>query len=131
MNFREKLRAFELDLQKRMPEFQCSVHLCLGQESVPEVLHENLSRNDFLFSTHRNHGHYLAKGGDPQLLLDEIEGKETGLNGGFSGSQSYSDQSINFHCTAVVGGLIGVAVGAALGLKLQGKESIVVCCIGS
>lgn len=130
MTFTERLRAFELSLQARMPEFKCSVHLCLGQEAVPAALHEFLRPEDWLFSTHRSHGHYLAKGGSEQRLLDEIEGKESGVNGGYSGSQSFCDPSINFHSTAVVGGLVGVATGTALALKLKGSNSIVVCGVG-
>ena len=130
MTFVDRLRAFELGLQERMPEYNCSIHLCLGQEQVPEALHRFLRPEDFVFSTHRSHGHYLAKGGSEQRLLDEIEGRESGVNGGFSGSQSFCDTSINFHSTAVVGGLVGVATGAALGLKLKGSKAIVACCIG-
>jgi len=128
--FIARLRAFELALQARMAEFNCAVHLCLGQEAVPAALHEHLRPTDWLFSTHRSHGHYLAKGGDPQRLLDEIEGKETGINGGYSGSQSFCDPALNFHSTAVVGGLIGVATGVALGLKLKRSTATVICCIG-
>lgn len=130
MKFRERLRAFELELQRRMPEFNCSVHLCLGQEDVPEIMAEMLKPQDWVFSTHRSHGHYLAKGGNEQALLAEIEGREDGINGGFSGSQSFCDPAIRFHSTAIVGGLIGVAAGAALAAKLQGKDEIAVCCIG-
>lgn len=130
MTFRERLRAFELMCQERMQEFKCSVHLCLGQEDVPEVLHELLRPEDFVFSTHRSHGHYLAKGGCEKRLLAEIEGREDGINGGFSGSQSFCDPAINFHSTAVVGGLIGAATGAAFALKHAGSRAIAVCCIG-
>lgn len=128
--FGERLRSFEIGLQARMSEFRCSVHLCLGQEAVPEVLHEMLTPADWLFSSHRSHGHYLAKGGDEASLLAEIEGREDGVNGGFSGSQSFCDPGLNFHSTAIVGGLIGPATGAALALKLAGSKATVVCCIG-
>lgn len=130
MTFRERLRAFEQMLEQRMPEFNCSVHLCLGQEGVPEVLHQMLRPEDWLFSTHRSHGHYLAKGGSEQKILDEILGLENGVNGGYSGSQSFCDPALRFHSTAIVGGLIGVATGAALDLKLSGSQARVVCCIG-
>lgn len=130
MTFGERLRAFETDLEQRMAEFHCSVHLCLGQEAVPEILHELLKPSDWLFSTHRSHGHYLAKGGDPAKLLAEIEGREDGLNGGYSGSQSFCDPGLRFHSTAVVGGLIGPATGAALAVKLAGGTELVVCCLG-
>jgi pyruvate dehydrogenase E1 component alpha subunit len=124
------VREFELEVQKRMGEFKCPVHLCLGQEEVPTALASFLRPDDWLFSTHRSHGHYLAKGGDPKKLIDEMLGLETGVNKGFSGSMSFSDPSINFHASAIVGGLIGVATGTALGLKLSGSDSLVVCCVG-
>jgi len=113
-----------------MPEFRCAVHLCLGQEDVPEVLADGLRPADWLFSTHRSHGHYLAKGGDPARLIAEIEGREEGINGGFSGSQSFADPALRFHSTAIVGGLITAAAGVALALKLRGEKAISVCCLG-
>lgn len=113
-----------------MGEFNCSVHLCLGQEGVPDALHDYLKAEDWLFSTHRSHGHYLAKGGTERAILDEIEGLETGVNGGFSGSQSFCDPRLRFHSTAIVGGLISAAVGAALAEKLKRSNAIVVSCIG-
>lgn len=128
--FIDRLRKFEQQLEARMAEFQCSVHLCLGQEAVPALMHEYLRPTDWVFSTHRSHGHYLAKGGTEQQVLDEILGLESGVNGGFSGSQSFCDPALRFHSTAIVGGLIGVATGAALAAQLRGSDEIVVCCIG-
>jgi len=106
------------------------VHLSLGQEEVAADLREVMRPEDWLFSTHRNHHHYLAKGGSEQKLWDEIMGLETGLNGGFAGSQGISDASINFHASAIVGGLVGVAVGCAYALKMDRKEGIAICCLG-
>ena len=111
-----------------MKNIYVPVHLCLGQEEVAADLHEYLKPQDWLFSTHRNHGHYLAKGGSEQKLWDEIHGLPSGLNGGFSGSQGISDKSINFHASAIVGGLVGVATGAAYALK--GSNAVVVCVVG-
>lgn len=130
MTFRRRLEAFERALEARIRAIPCSVHLCLGQLDVPEVLHEALRPQDWLFSTHRSHGHYLAKGGDPDRLLAEIDGRADGINGGFSGSQSYADPALRFHSTAIVGGLVGVAAGAAMAARLRGLDEIVVCCIG-
>lgn len=130
MRFGAYLRAFEQLLRGRMGEFLCPVHLCFGQEEVPEILHEKLRPEDWLFSTHRSHGHYLAKGGSAERLLAEIEGREDGINGGYSGSQSFCDPSIRFHSTAIVGGLIAAATGTALALKLQRSNALAVCCIG-
>lgn len=128
--FIARLQQFERRLQANMKNVFVPVHLCLGQEGVPADLHEHLERDDWLFSTHRNHGHYLAKGGSEQKLWDEIMGLESGVNQGFSGSQGISDKSINFHASAIVGGLVGVATGTAYALKMDGSKAVVVCCVG-
>lgn len=130
MGFTDRLIAFERRLQDDMHNIFCPTHLCLGQEEVPQALFDNLKPEDWVFSTHRAHGHALAKGVDEQKLWDEIHGLETGLNGGYSGSQGFSDPQHNFHCSAIVGGLVGVATGTAYALKLNKSEAIVVCCIG-
>lgn len=130
MKFGALLRAYEGLLADRMSGYLCPVHLCVGQEEVPEALHDCLRPEDWLFSTHRSHGHYLAKGGDPEKLLAEIEGREDGINGGFSGSQSFCDPALRFHSTAIVGGMIGPATGTALALRMQNSNALVVCCIG-
>lgn len=128
--FRARLRAFEKRLQDDMRNIYCPTHLCIGQEAVPMALHENLRPEDWVFSTHRAHGHYLAKGGSEELLWDEIHGLETGMNRGFSGSQGFSDERVNFYCSAIVGGLVGTATGVAYALKMDRRPGIVVCCIG-
>lgn len=130
MNFAERLIAFEKDIQANLDSVFCPVHLCLGHEAVPVALHECLKPEDWLFSYHRNHGHYLAKGGSEKKLWDEIMGLETGINGGFAGSQGIVDTSINFHASAIVGGLVGVATGTALALKLNKSDAIVVSIVG-
>jgi TPP-dependent pyruvate/acetoin dehydrogenase alpha subunit len=128
--FTERLQRFERRLLDDMHNIFCPTHLCLGQEEVPAALHEHLKPADWLFSTHRAHGHALAKGVSEQALWDEIHGLETGLNQGFAGSQGFVDPSVNFHCSAIVGGLIGVATGTAYALKLNQADAIAVCCIG-
>ena len=128
--FAERVRQFEKRLLSGMKNIFVPVHLSLGQEGVAADLHDHLRREDWLFSTHRNHGHYLAKGGSEQKLWDEIHGLESGINHGFSGSQGISDKSINFHASAIVGGLVGVATGCAYALKMDGSKAIAVCCVG-
>lgn len=125
-----KIRNFENMLQKNMGKIFCPVHLSLGHESVAADISECIARDDWLFSNHRNHHHYIAKGGSEQSLLDEIMGKESGLNGGFAGSQAIVDPSINFHSTAILGGLVGAAAGVAYAIKLNNQNNIVVCVIG-
>ena len=128
--FAERVRQFEKRLLEDMPNIYVPVHLCLGQEWVAADIHDHIRKDDWLFSTHRNHGHYLAKGGSEQKLWDEIMGLESGVNQGFSGSQGISDKSINFHASAIVGGLVGVATGTAYALKMDGSKAVVVCCVG-
>ena len=128
--FAQRVRQFEQRLLANMKDIFVPVHLCLGQESVAADIHDHIRKEDWLFSTHRNHGHYLAKGGSEQKLWDEIHGLESGMNQGFSGSQGISDKSINFHASAIVGGLVGAATGTAYALKLDGSKAIVVCCVG-
>ena len=130
MKFVERVLAFEKRLQDNMRNIFVPVHLCIGQEEVAAEIHQWIRPEDWLFSTHRNHGHYLAKGGSEQKLWDEIMGLESGVNGGFSGSQGISDASINFHASAIVGGLVGVATGTAYALKMNKSKAIVVCCVG-
>lgn len=125
-----RVRAFEKKLLEDMRNIFVPVHLCLGQEWVSAELHSNMIPEDWLFSTHRNHGHYLAKGGSEQKLWDEIHGLESGVNQGFAGSQGLSDGSINFHASAIVGGLVGAATGTAYALKMDKSKAIVICMVG-
>jgi len=125
-----RIRRFERRLQANMDKIFCPTHLSLGQEWVAVQMAESMRSEDWLFSTHRNHHHYLAKGGSEQKLWDEIMGLPTGLNGGFAGSQSITDESINFHASAIVGGLIGVAAGAAMALRMNNSSAIAICCLG-
>lgn len=126
--FRQRVRQFEQRLLAHMGETFCPVHLSLGQEWVAADLYGAIEPHDWLFSHHRNHGHYLAKGGSEQKLWDEIMGLPSGVNGGFSGSQAVSDPSINFHSSAIVGGLVGVATGCAHALK--GTGAVAICIVG-
>jgi pyruvate dehydrogenase E1 component alpha subunit len=128
--FAERVRAFETRLLENIKDIHVPTHLCLGQESVAADLYVSLKRGDWVFSHHRNHGHYLAAGGTEEKLWDEIMGLETGVNGGFSGSQAISDPSINFHASAIVGGLVGVATGCAYALKMDKSKAIAVSIVG-
>jgi len=129
-NLSKKILTFEKKLQARMSEVFCPTHLSIGHEHVAEEMADVMINDDWLFSTHRNHHHYLAKGGSEDKLWDEIMGLESGLNEGFAGSQGITDKSINFHSSAIVGGLIGVAAGTAYALKTNSSNAIAISCIG-
>lgn len=122
-----RIRLVEEELARRYPEqeMRCPVHLCIGQEAVAAGVCAALRREDVVFSNHRAHGHYLAKGGDLRGMIAEIYGKETGCCGGRGGSMHLVDNSAGFGgSTAIVGGTVPIAVGAAWASKLEGRDNI-------
>jgi len=71
-------------------EMRCPVHFCVGQEAIPAAVAHTLRDDDYLFSHHRSHGYYLAKGAPMRALFAELYGKSTGANAGLAGSQDIS-----------------------------------------
>lgn len=100
------------------------MHLYTGQEAIAVGVCANLRNTDFIFSTHRNHGHYLAKGGDMKALMAELYGKETGCSRGRGGSMHTVDVKAGMMgSSAIVAGTIPIAVGVALAfLHLNGRR---------
>jgi acetoin:2,6-dichlorophenolindophenol oxidoreductase subunit alpha len=129
----KKIRMFEekvADLIK-VGEITTPCHLYIGQEAVAAGVCANLSKEDFVFSTHRSHGHFIAKGGDLDSMMAEIYCKETGCSKGRGGSMHLSDPNIGFPgSTAIVGGDIPLAVGAALAFKTKKKNNVSVVFFG-
>jgi len=120
-----KIRKFEEKVARLIKEgkIKTPCHLYIGQEAIAVGVCSALKKQDYVFSTHRGHGHYLAKGGDPKKLLDEILGKPTGCSGGRGGSMHITAPEVNFMGTsAIVGGSIPLAVGAGLAIKLRGEK---------
>lgn len=127
------IRLIEEELAKRYSEqeMRCPMHLCIGQEAIAVGVCESLTNDDKMFSNHRAHGHYLAKGGDPNKLVAEIYGKETGCCGGRGGSMHLIDLSVGFMgATPIVGGTVPLAVGAAWASKLKNKNEVSVIFLG-
>ncbi len=107
------------------------IHSYVGEEAVATGVLSNSQKNDSLTSTHRGHGHYIAKGGNITKLIDELHGKRTGCNGGHGGSMHVADLSINhFGANGIVGGGVPIACGLALSNKLDKKKEIVFCFFG-
>lgn len=107
------------------------VHLYIGQEAVASGICAHLHPTDKITSTHRGHGHFLAKGGNPQAMMAEIFGRETGICKGIGGSMHVADVSIGIlGANGIVSGGIGLAVGAALAAKLDGKGEVAVAFFG-
>lgn len=128
-----EIRAFE---QKALWLFENdrlrgSVHLCVGQEAPPAAVCEALAPDDYITSTHRGHGHCLAKGADPRLAMAELMGRATGYCRGRGGSMHIADvASGNLGANAIVGGGIPIAVGAALASQLKGDGKVAVSFFG-
>ena len=107
------------------------LHLSTGQEAVATGVCVHLHPADYLTSTHRGHGHTLAKGADLGRMMAELFGKATGFNGGKGGSMHIADFSVGMlGANGVVAAGLPIAVGAAHAQKLQGREAITVCFFG-
>ena len=96
-------------------------HLYIGEEAVAVGICESLHRDDYITSTHRGHGHCLAKGAAPDRMFAELLGKEVGYCRGKGGSMHIADpKSGNLGANAIVGGSVGIAAGAAFSAKTLG-----------
>lgn len=111
-------------------EMRCPVHFCIGQEAVPAALNALIRAEDYLFSHHRSHGYYLAKGAPMRAMFAELYGKASGANGGKAGSQDISYPSVNFFSGAILAGATAIAAGAAHGFKLRGEPKVSVAGFG-
>lgn len=112
-------------------EMRCPVHLCIGQEAVPVGVCAHLSRDDYAFSGHRSHGHYLAKGGSLKAMMAELYGKATGCTQGKGGSMHLVDLSAGFlGATPIVGSTIPIAVGAAFGSVMRQERRVTIIFFG-
>ena len=107
------------------------LHLSTGQEAVAAAVCSNLQRTDLLTSTHRGHGHTLAKGADSTRMMCELFGRATGYNQGKGGSMHIADFSVGMlGANGVVAAGIPIATGAAHALKIRGLPNIVACFFG-
>ena len=106
-------------------------HLYAGQEAVAVGVCAALNPTDLMTSTHRGHGHFLAKGGNPDALMAELWGKATGPSKGRGGSQHVADYSIGFlGSNGITAGGLPIATGAALSAQMRGTDQVVVCFFG-
>lgn len=124
--FEEKVN--ELYMKALMPGL---AHLYSGQEAVAVGVCEALRLDDYITSTHRGHGHCLAKGAAIDRMFAELLGKEAGFCKGKGGSMHIADpDSGNLGANAIVGGSMGIATGAALSAKMRGSDQVAVCFFG-
>jgi len=124
--FEEKV--FDLYAQNLVPG---TIHLYLGEEAVAVGVCSLLKKDDYITSTHRGHGHCIAKGAELKRTMAEILGKKTGYCKGKGGSMHIADFKIGMlGATAVVGAGLPIAVGAGLSAKLRKTDQVVACFFG-
>lgn len=112
-------------------EVVCPCHLYIGQEAIATGVCANLSKDDYVYSTHRSHGHYLAKGGGIEELIAEIYGRESGCSKGNGGSMHLAAPEIGFPgSSAIVGGTVPLAAGTALAFTLMNSDKVSVAFFG-
>lgn len=107
------------------------IHPYLGEEAIAAGVCAALRADDVITSTHRGHGHVLAKGADPARMLAELAGRETGLNGGRGGSMHAADVSAGIYgANAIVGAAAAIAAGAAWSHRRAGQDRVAVTFFG-
>ena len=108
-----------------------AVHLYIGQEASGVGICAHLKDTDWITSTHRGHGHFLAKGGDPKAMMAEIWAKKSGICKGMGGSMHVADISKGIlGANGIVGGGLAIATGAAFAAHLDGQGRVAVCFFG-
>ncbi|MEM9358938.1 MAG: thiamine pyrophosphate-dependent dehydrogenase E1 component subunit alpha [Pseudomonadota bacterium] len=130
----ERIRAFEEAARRAAVEDELvlgAIHLSIGQEAVAAGVMEPLRKDDYITSTHRGHGHTLAKGADSSAMMKELLGREGGCCGGKGGSMHIADFDVGMlGANGVVAANLTIAAGAAHGVKILGGDQVTVCFFG-
>ena len=122
-----RIRKFESNAQNdfangKIPGF---LHLYLGEEAIATGVCQNLRKDDFITSTHRGHGHIIAKGGDLKYMMAELYGKSTGYCKGKGGSMHIADRDLGIlGANGIVGAGQDIAVGAGLSCKYRKTDQV-------
>jgi pyruvate dehydrogenase E1 component alpha subunit len=123
-----ELKAVELFTAGELPGF---LHSYLGQEASAVGICANLEKDDYITSTHRGHGHVIAKGADMKKMMAELYGKVTGYCRGKGGSMHIMDRQLGIlGANGIVGGGIPIATGAGLSIKIRKTKQVAVCFFG-
>ena len=128
-----RIRRFEERTEElyRAGELPGFVHLSIGQEACAAGACAALRRDDYITSTHRGHGHCIAKGADTRKMMAELYAKATGVCKGKGGSMHIADFSVGMlGANGVVGGGANLAVGAAIAARLRGSDQVALCFFG-
>lgn len=133
LNTMYRIRAFEekVDELFMRGEMHGTTHLSIGQEGTAVGAVSVLRGNDFITSTHRGHGHCIAKGANISLMMAELLGKETGYCRGRGGSMHIADvETGNLGANGIVAGGMPIATGVALSMKMQAIDRVCLCIFG-
>jgi TPP-dependent pyruvate/acetoin dehydrogenase alpha subunit len=128
-----RIRAFEekVDELFMRGEMHGTTHLSIGQEGTAVGAVTTLRSDDYITSTHRGHGHCIAKGADMALMMAELLGKETGYCRGRGGSMHIADvETGNLGANGIVAGGMPIATGVGLSMKMQGTDRVCLCIFG-
>lgn len=128
-----KIRRFDEEMPKLVIDGRATgeIHQYIGQEAVATGICRNLERDDVITSTHRGHGHLIAKGGDLKLMIAEIGGRVTGYCRGKGGSMHITSRELGiFGTNGMVGQGVPIAVGAAFAIKYRNKPQVAVSFFG-
>lgn len=128
-----RIRRVEVRIGERYKEdeMHTPIHLCIGQEAISAGVCAHLRRDDYLFSNHRGHGHYLAKGGGLKEMIAELYNRETGCSRGRGGSMHLIDTSVSIPGTSsIVAGSVPIGTGAALAAVMQKTDKVSVVFLG-
>lgn len=128
-----RIRLIEESIAERYSEqeMRCPVHLSVGQEGPAVGVCAALRPDDYAMSSHRSHGHYLAKGGALKPMMAELYGRASGTSGGKGGSMHLIDLSCGFlGATPIVGSTIAIAVGVGLGIRMKHEKRVVAAFFG-
>lgn len=128
-----RIRNFEMMTERLFSEGELygSVHMYIGEEAIATGVMATLNKDDYITSTHRGHGHMIAKDADINKMMAELYGKTTGYCKGKGGSMHIADFSIGvLGANGVVGGGLPIAVGAGLGIKMKKSKQVVISFFG-
>ena len=128
-----RIRRIEEEIERRYHQDQMKtpIHLVIGQEATAVGCCAALTRSDLVYSSHRTHGVYLAKGGDLKAMLCEMHCRVNGCAASRGGSMHLIDKGVGMAGTsAIVGGAVPIAVGAGLAARMKGENRVVVVFLG-
>ena len=129
---KQQLISFERSVARlcESGKIKVPVHFCGGNEDELIHIFKKIRKQDYVFSTHRNHYHFLLKGGKPARLLSELLGRSNGICHGKSGSMHTIDHRAHFYSSGIVAGCVAIAAGVGWAIKRDGRDAHVYCFVG-